>query len=323
LVIGARLQIQLPQSEISRVKRFVFPQIFRKIGFSARAVLSEVHNMPELPEVETMVRGIRPHCENRRIESIEFPPCDRKPISIFPDRNSIKQLAGHTLQRVGRLGKRVILELDNLSVLVVEPRMTGLLLVTAPPTRDHLRVVWRFDPTSRPELASQMMFWDRRGLGTLSLLSPAEFAALRQRLGPDALDITPAEWPSRLAHSRRPIKVALLDQTVAAGIGNLYASEILHHAGISPKRSACNLSPQRIKRLHEAVQHVLHEAIRFEGSTLNDGTYRNALNQDGSFQNHHRVYDREGEVCPSCGQSQIRRIVQAQRSTFYCPHCQK
>jgi formamidopyrimidine-DNA glycosylase len=216
----------------------------------------------------------------------------------------------------------VILELDNHSALVIEPRMTGLLLVTDPPTTEHLRVVWQLSPSTRAELAPRLMFWDRRGLGTLSLLNAGEYAALRTRLGPDALEVSPAEWQSRLAKTARPVKVALLDQTVVAGIGNLYASEILHRAGISPKRPARSLSAQRIARLHEAVQHVLLQAIRFEGSTLSDGTYRNALNQDGSFQNHHQVYDREGEPCPSCGRARIRRIVQSQRSTFYCPACQ-
>lgn len=279
--------------------------------------------MPELPEVETMVRGIRPHCEGRRIDAIGFPPCSRKPIKVTPDRNSISTLAGQTLTRVGRLGKRAILELDSCSVLVVEPRMTGLLLVTAPPTTEHLRVIWHFGPATEPHLAHELMFWDRRGLGTLALLTPDQYAGLQRRLGPDALKMTPADWQNRLADTSRPIKVALLDQTIAAGIGNLYASEILHQAGISPKRPAKSLSRLRIEKMNQAVRHVLTEAIRLEGSTLNDGTYRNALNQDGSFQNYHRVYDREDELCPTCGQANIRRIVQAQRSTFYCPSCQK
>jgi formamidopyrimidine-DNA glycosylase len=279
--------------------------------------------MPELPEVETMVRGIRPHCENRLIQSITFPPCTRRPISITPDRSAIEQLAGCTLQRVARLGKRALLILDSGNVLVVEPRMTGLLLVTEPPTLDHRRVIWRLQPDSSFRQADELMFWDRRGLGTLSLLTPAQFEMLRQRLGPDALECSPVEWRERLAKTGRPIKVALLDQTLVAGIGNLYASEILHLAGISPLRPARKLSATSIAKLHDAVQHVLNEAIRFEGSTLNDGTYRNALNQDGGYQNHHRVYDCEGEICPSCGKTLIRRIVQAQRSTFHCPRCQR
>jgi formamidopyrimidine-DNA glycosylase len=279
--------------------------------------------MPELPEVETMVRGIRPHCENRLIEAITFPPCTRKPISVTPDECSIKTLAGHALRSVGRLGKRVLLQLESGDVLVVEPRMTGLLLVTDPPTTEHLRVIWKLGPAANPGQADQLMFWDRRGLGTLSLLTPEQFAALSQRLGPDALECSPAEWQERLTRTGRPIKVALLDQSLAAGIGNLYASEILHRAGISPLRAANRISAERIAKLHEAVQHVLREAIRFEGSTLSDGTYRNALNQDGGYQNHHHVYDREGEVCRGCGRTPIRRIVQAQRSTFFCPACQR
>ncbi|MEY3459647.1 MAG: Formamidopyrimidine-DNA glycosylase [Planctomycetota bacterium] len=279
--------------------------------------------MPELPEVETMVRGIRPHCENRLIEAILFPPCTRKPISVTPDERSIKRLAGQTLRSVGRLGKRVLLQLASGNVLVVEPRMTGLLLVTDPPTSEHLRIIWKLGFATHSQRAEQLMFWDRRGLGTLSLLTPEQFAALSQRLGPDALECSQAAWQERLARTGRPIKVALLDQSLVAGIGNLYASEILHRAGISPLRAANRISAERLAKLHEAVQHVLREAIRFEGSTLSDGTYRNALNQDGGYQNHHRVYDREGEVCRGCGRTRIRRIVQAQRSTFFCPGCQR
>lgn len=159
---------------------------------------SEVLPMPELPEVETMVRGIRPHCEGRRIAAIQFPPCSRKPISITPDRTAINALAGHTLHRVGRLGKRVILELDNHSALVVEPRMTGLLLVTEPPTAEHLRVVWELGPAPQPGYAPRLLFWDRRGLGTLSLLNPAEYAALHptwaRRTG---------HYARRMAHTTR------------------------------------------------------------------------------------------------------------------------
>ena len=279
--------------------------------------------MPELPEVETMARGIRPHCEKRLIEAVIFPPCSRRPISIKPDQDAIRQLAGQTLHQVGRLGKRVLLKVDSGSVLVVEPRMTGLLLVTDPPTVDHLRVIWKLGAAADHHQANQLMFWDRRGLGTLALLTSEQFEALRQRLGPDALECSTAEWRQRLSSTGRPIKVALLDQTLAAGIGNLYASEILHLAHISPLRAANRLSATSIAKLHDAVQHVLSEAIRYEGSTLSDGTYRNALNKDGGYQNHHRVYDREGELCPSCGKSHIHRIVQAQRSTFYCPGCQR
>jgi formamidopyrimidine-DNA glycosylase len=129
---------------------------------------------------------------------------------------------------------------------------------------------------------------------------------------------------SQLGGSRRAVKVALLDQRAVAGIGNLYASEILHLAGVHPAGRCDRLSRDAWRRIAEATQEVLETAIRFEGSTLGDGTYRNALNQSGGYQNHHRVYDREGKACPRCGSgSEVVRIVQAQRSTFFCGACQR
>ena len=131
--------------------------------------------------------------------------------------------------------------------------------------------------------------------------------------------MTARRYRCGLGKSQRAIKVALLDQKAVAGIGNLYASEILHLAAIDPRCRCSALTRQQWQRIQAATKEVLELAVRHEGSTLSDGTYRNALNEAGSYQNHHRVYDRAGEVCPSCGREKIQRIVQAQRSTFYCP----
>jgi formamidopyrimidine-DNA glycosylase len=129
---------------------------------------------------------------------------------------------------------------------------------------------------------------------------------------------------TRLGGSKRAVKVALLDQRAVAGIGNLYASEILHVAGVHPARRCDRITRDQWRRIADATHAVLETAIRCEGSTLGDGTYRNALNQAGSYQNHHRVYDKAGEGCLRCGaESRIVRIVQAQRSTFYCRECQR
>ncbi|MBM4074427.1 MAG: formamidopyrimidine-DNA glycosylase, partial [Planctomycetes bacterium] len=168
-------------------------------------------------------------------------------------------------------------------------------------------------------------FWDRRGLGTVSLLNPQQMSRLfgQDRLGPDALEMRYEDWEQRLRKTRRSIKVALLDQKLVAGIGNLYASEILHVSGISPCRPANVLTKRQMSRLAEAVRSVLQTAIELEGSTLGDGTYRNALNQSGQYQNRHLVYMKEGDRCSTCDKGHIERIVQTQRSTFYCPHCQK
>jgi formamidopyrimidine-DNA glycosylase len=115
---------------------------------------------------------------------------------------------------------------------------------------------------------------------------------------------------------------ALLDPRAVAGIGTLSAAEMLCAARTEPRKRCTALKSDDWRRLHDAMRRILEEAVRYEGSTLGDGTYRNALNEAGGYQNHHRVYDRAGEACPTCRKTPVRRIVQAQRSTFYCPSCQ-
>ena len=278
--------------------------------------------MPELPEVETMVRGLRPELVGRTILEMEFCPCTRRPIQVTPSSRSFRQkVRNKTILQVVRFAKRVIIELDSADAIVVEPRMTGLMLVADPPSEEHRRLCWHLQP--KRGRRNSFEFWDRRGLGTVHLLDAEGMAAVKARLGPDALQMTADLWKAQLQRTKRAIKVALLDQKLVAGIGNLYASEILYRAEISPNRGAHRLTRKQIERLHEATQHVLEQAIRYEGSTLGDGTYRNALNKDGSYQNAHVVYQKAGEACARCGGAEIKRIVQAQRSTFYCPACQK
>ena len=280
-------------------------------------------DVPELPEVETMVSGIRPFVEGRRIKAVRRCPTHCRPINIAPTFARLaKRIEGQTVTAARRLGKRVVLDLTNGSSLVVEPRMTGLMLLADPPDVEHLRLEWAFE--GRREYNS-IWFWDRRGLGTVRLFGPGELERDLgpSKLGPDALDITETLWRERLGATSRAVKVALLDQKLVAGIGNLYASEILHVAGIDPTRPANRLRPADVKRLAVAVRSVLELAIQYEGSTLGDGTYRNALNQSGRYQNEHRVYMRADETCRTCGRGQVARIVQAQRSTFFCTKCQK
>lgn len=277
--------------------------------------------MPELPEVETMRRGIL-GIVGARITGIEALPGSLKPIRIRPRPALLaRQTAGCRIVGVERYGKRVALRLDSEAVLVFEPRMTGLILLADPPDREHLRVRVHLEGVP----ARQLLFWDRRGLGSVQLLRPRQLLAELgpEKLGPDALEITLDQLHERLHSSRRAIKVALLDQRAVAGIGNLYAAEMLHVAGIHPAHRCDRLTSVQWQRLHAALRDVLSEAVRYEGSTLSDGTYRNVLNSPGSYQNHHRVYDRAGHTCPTCGAGPIRRIVQAQRATFFCPDCQR
>jgi formamidopyrimidine-DNA glycosylase len=277
--------------------------------------------MPELPEVETMLRGIAPAIGSRIVEFV-VPRSGLRPIRIVPAPRTFRRLvAGRTIIGASRVGKRIVLQLDTGDCMVIEPRMTGLVLATPPPNAVHVRLVLHLEGGSLPEI----VFWDQRGLGVVQLLCPREFD--RQcggsRLGPDALAITPEELRARLGGSRRPIKVALMDQHLVAGIGNLYASEILHLAGVSPRRRCSRLRLAQWRDVWAAIREVLEEAIRCEGSTLADGTYRVGRDQTGGYQEHHRVYQRGGEACVRGDGGRIMRIVQAQRSTFYCPVCQR
>lgn len=276
--------------------------------------------MPELPEVETMRRGIAAIAGSRIVGAGRV-RCRRRPILIEPSAAALgKRVTDRRINDVGRVGKRVVLRLDSGDRLIFEPRMTGLVLVADPPTQEHLR--FRLDLADGP--IPHVWYWDRRGLGSIRLLNEQQFAKRlgNGSLGPDALALSGDELQNRLRRSRRAIKVALLDQRAVAGIGNLYASEILHLAGVHPAKRCDLLSADQWRAIHVRMIEVLELAIRHEGSTLSDGTYRNALNQSGGYQSHHRVYDRAGELCPSCGRIAVIRIVQAQRATFYCPTCQ-
>ena len=276
--------------------------------------------MPELPEVETMRRGVFP-IVGQRIVAAERPPCDRKPILFEPSvRTFHKRVVGKRIESIERLGKRVLICLEEEQTIVIEPRMTGLVLLSDPPSDEHLRFRLRLDEGP----VDQVLFWDRRGLGTVRLYSASELQTqVRDRLGPDALAVQAEELRMCLGKSKRPIKVALLDQSAVAGIGNLYAAEILFVSGIDPRTRCDRLSKPQWERIEHAIGRVLSEAIAHEGSTLSDGTYRNALNAEGGYQNYHRVYDRAESKCRRCEEGTIRRIVQAQRSTFFCPVCQR
>ncbi|QDU88317.1 Formamidopyrimidine-DNA glycosylase [Pirellulimonas nuda] len=275
--------------------------------------------MPELPEVETMRRGVL-GVVGARVERIAQLACPRKPIAFTPEPRQFQdRTAGRNVTGVDRIGKRVLVRLDTGDAIVFEPRMTGLVLVKDSPDPLYLRVHVGLKGGAEPDL----WFWDRRGLGNVRLLSEAEqgVAFGPDKLGPDGLVVSSGDLRRRLASSRREVKVALLDQKAVAGIGNIYAAEALHVAGVHPAARCDRLSGRQWEAIVDAIHEVLEEAIRCEGSTLSDGTYRNALNADGGYQNQHRVYDKAGDPCRRCGAT-ILRIVQAQRSTFFCPGCQ-
>jgi formamidopyrimidine-DNA glycosylase len=277
--------------------------------------------VPELPEVETMRRGIAP-IVGARIVAVRRTACRKKPIRLWPRfAGWRRRLPGRAITGTSRVGKRVVVELDGGDRLVFEPRMTGLVLLADPPNQEHLRL--EIALSGAP--ARRLLYWDRRGLGSVRLLTREQFRRLYSapRVGTDALEIGHRELRAKLCRSRRAIKSALLDQGAVAGIGNLYASEILHVCRIHPARPCNSLSAPQWRALHAAMLSVLEQAIRYEGSTLSDGTYRNALNQDGSYQHLHRVYDKQGQLCAACGRAAIQRLVIAGRSSYFCPVCQR
>ncbi|MBL4848260.1 MAG: formamidopyrimidine-DNA glycosylase [Planctomycetes bacterium] len=279
--------------------------------------------MPELPEVETMRRGIAA-VAGCVLVRVHFPSrSDVKPLPVSPARRTFaRRVEGLAVVAVERAGKRVVLRLPRDERIVFEPRMTGLVLLDEEaPTQKHVRATFELEGGTPRRLT----IWDRRGLGTLRLYTAAEFAEALgpHALGPDALELTPDQLQERLGASRRAVKVALLDQRALAGVGNIYAVEALNASRIDPRRSCAGLTRREWRALTRALLEILTEAVRYEGSTLGDGTYRTALNVDGGYQNHHRVYAREGLKCPrkKCS-GRIERVVLGQRATFFCPSCQ-
>lgn len=276
--------------------------------------------MPELPEVETMRRGIAGAlgCRVHRVRQL---PCRKKPLTTNVRWPQIaRRLKGREITGIDRHGKRIILAFDQTNWLVIEPRMTGLMLVDQPPTLEHMR----FELELQQGPLERIAYWDRRGLGQVFLFDQKglEQYLSPNRIGPDALEISAEQLRDNLKARKISVKVGLLDQKAIAGVGNIYASEILHLSGIDPRKRCMRVSRKQWELIHEKTLLVLKTAIRMEGSTLSDGTYRNALNDPGGYQNHHRVYDREGLSCPTCQLGSIRRIVQAQRATYFCPQCQ-
>jgi formamidopyrimidine-DNA glycosylase len=259
--------------------------------------------VPELPEVETVVRSLEPHLPGRRIVSARFTsrfvtPGDRKKLAA--------RLAGRTIQGIRRRGKFILIALDS-GVLSVHLGMTGKLLLDAK-TTPHTHGVFELDQ-------GVLLYDDPRQFGRV------EWDAKRAAsLGPEPLEISLEEFRDRLRGRKTRIKSLLLNQRFLAGLGNIYVDESLFMAGVHPLAMASRLNAARTARLHAAIRHVLSQAIQRGGSSISD--YVDAAGQRGWFQLEHRVYGREGEPCVNCG-TPIKKTVVAQRGTHYCPTCQK
>lgn len=280
--------------------------------------------MPELPEVETVRRGLAAVMEGRRIERVLVRRADlRRPVPAdFADR-----LQGRTLIRLGRRAKYLVGEFDDDTVLLAHLGMSGRIVVDspgapAPPARHAAHEHILFEVGN----GTVVRFSDPRRFGLMVLTDRERLPChpLIRHLGPEpvAEAFTGPVLAARLKRRDTPVKSALLDQKVVAGIGNIYACEALYVAGLSPRRRAASVQGARAAKLAEAVRQVLLEAIDAGGSSLRDHVA--PTGEVGYFQHSFKVYGREGQPCPGCDcGSAIRRTVQAGRSTFYCAARQK
>jgi formamidopyrimidine-DNA glycosylase len=273
--------------------------------------------MPELPEVETMVRGLRRVIEGRRVIRARVSDpfiLDRVSRSRFE-----RALAGATVQRVWRRGKWVVWQLSGGRATLIQPRMTGGFRVGMDKPPEHSRIHFRIDGPHR-----HVWFCDTRRLGRVALVDEKKLAEKlsAEHHGPEAVEITPAELARALAATRRPIKAALLEQRVVSGIGNIYADESLFDARIHPERRSNELEQVEVRRLCRSIHRILRLAIDLQGTTMRN--YFNVFGEAGSFQDRHRVYGREGQPCMRCGNVIVRANIEGLigRSTHYCPVCQ-
>lgn len=283
--------------------------------------------MPELPEVETVRRGLAAVMEGRPITHVRVNRADlRIPLPAdFADR-----LVGRTVTRLGRRAKYLVIECDDGTVLLAHLGMSGRMLIDAPAGGARPDLAKSSGPHEHVVIevgnGTLIRFSDPRrfGLMTLSRIETLDSHPLLARLGPEPTGerFTGPVLAALLRARNTPVKAALLDQTVVAGLGNIYVCESLFSAGISPRRKAANVRGRRAARLAGAIRRVLAEAIEAGGSTLRDHVAPSG--EIGYFQHRFKVYDREGEPCPECDcGGAIRRIVQSGRSTFYCPARQR
>ena len=262
--------------------------------------------MPELPEVEVTRRALLPLVEGKRILYLRH----RDPARY----RGTERAAGLRVTSLVRRGKFLLFELEGPLWLVVHLGMSGGFRLS--PT-DHTRVVFELEDRS-------LFFHDPRRFGRLWVVDRPEEVPLIARMGPEPWDrgFTPDYLSERLGRSRRPVKAVLLDQTVVAGLGNIYADESLFLAGVRPTRPANQVSRAEAERMVETTRRVLESAISAGGTTLKDKSYRRVDERIGYFQFRLSVYGRAGEPCPVCDAPIERTTIQG-RSAHYCPHCQR
>lgn len=277
--------------------------------------------MPELPEVETVARGLQRAVVGRKILNVTLGKTD------FIDNPEMleKQLPGRKIVAVARHGKFLLLLLsagedsgqgNEEAALLVHLGMTGMLLAQAvnEPQRKHTHVVLQLDDSR------ELRYVDPRRFGRMAYLAGHDLRDELQRFGADPLEAGLEEFARRIRERRARIKALLLDQHVLRGVGNIYADESLWKAKIHPAQLGARLTSDQVERLYAALQDVLRKAIALRGSSISD--FLDADGLPGEYQRHHRVYGRKGKGCSRC-KTPIRRVIVAGRSSYYCPNCQK
>lgn len=272
--------------------------------------------MPELPEVQTIVTMLAPRVQHRRIVAV----CLARRDVLHPiDTDLPALLVGRRIGEICRRGKRIIFTLDDSRRFFVHLGMSGRLMVQPPvdPLLPHTHLTLDLQASSAPKQpVEQLRFRDPRRFGGIWWMGQA---CCDNGMGPEPLTVRPRQLANLLARTTRAIKNAMLDQSVLAGLGNIYVDESLFAAGIHPLTPANALDGQQIRALNRAIKATLRRALRHRGSTLRD--YRDADGAAGNFQKLHRVYARGGAPCPVCKRP-VERIVLGGRSTHFCPNCQ-
>jgi formamidopyrimidine-DNA glycosylase len=280
-----------------------------------------VYEMPELPEVETVVRGLRLVLPGRRITGVRL---SAKTDFIDDPASLERELPGTRVTGIERFGKFMVIGLeregrgkdDGKIALLMHLGMTGQIVVTPAeaPVPPHTHFFLMLDD------GRELRYTDIRRFGRIRILLDGEREALIGRLGLDPLEMSEKDFRQTITSRGAQIKALLMDQRVLRGMGNIYTDESLWRAKVHPRRLGTKLSEREVKALYKAIHGVLTEAIRSRGSSVSD--YVDSDGQRGEFQLRHRVYQREGKKCFRCG-GVIRRAIVAGRSSFFCPRCQR
>ena len=272
--------------------------------------------MPELPEVETVRRGLEKLILGKKISNIEihYPKMIKTDLEQFQ-----KEMPGQVIQTMGRRGKYLLFYLSN-KVLISHLRMEGKYFYYPDqvPERKHAHVFIHFED------GGTLVYEDVRKFGTMELLAPELLDSdfISKKLGPEPSeqDFDLESLKLALKKSKKPIKPHLLDQTLVAGLGNIYVDEVLWRAKVHPSRTSNSLTTQEARKVHDETINVLGQAVEKGGSTIR--TYTNAFGEDGTMQELHQVYDKAGQACSRCGTS-IEKIQLGGRGTHFCPNCQR